>query len=162
MLARRASNQEGCAVRLGNKLYELFSDYGWSFLRPFLAWAFFVFISFLIYLIYWWGALSTARTCCNSCSAAGGAFYLAVRHGLVFLGSSTESRMNDAYLCLFGPQTTRSCAVPDPLIQPSSICADNAPHVPVGIPTVEIFHTSLSVILIFLIVLGLRNQFKIK
>jgi hypothetical protein len=75
-----------------------------------------------------------------------------VRNGLVILGASRDARINDAYLCLYGssPPVTR--------LNPTAGTA----WIPWWITVAEMLHTLGSAILIFLIALAVRNQFKIK
>lgn len=159
MRARRASKIEGCVVRLGNKLYDCISDYGWSFLRPLVVWLLFFFTSTGVYILssFW----ASSRLICDL-STILDSLYLAFLHGIVLPGYASDHRMTEAYLWLFGAQTKRSGAVPDPLIQPPPCCVTDVPDIPVGITIFEMGHTLISAILIFLIVLGLRNQFKIQ
>ena len=68
MRARRISEDEGWAVRAGNVAYDLFSDFGRSFLRPFVVW---LVLLFGFAGAYWAGSFPAApRTGCDRLSAA--------------------------------------------------------------------------------------------
>jgi hypothetical protein len=68
----------------------------------------------------------------------------------------------DAYLCLFGPRTVSAGVPPDPPHPPAAPIRIPIPDIPGWVTVAEMAHTLISVILIFLIALALRNQFKIK
>ena len=160
MRARRISEDEGWAVRAGNVAYDLFSDFGRSFLRPLAVW---LVLLFGFSGAYWAGSFPVApRTGCDRLSAFGYSIYLGVRSGLVLLGSVKDERLTDAYLCLFGRQTIPANLPPDPPHAPGDPLLTRIPDIPAWVTAAEMAHSFFSVILIFLIALAIRNQFKIK
>jgi hypothetical protein len=157
---RRLSEDEGRAVFLGNIAYDLLADFGRSFLRPLAVWAG---LTFGVTCLYWLSFLLTpARDGCGWLSAFGHSLYLAVRSGFVLLGRARDQRLMDAYLCLFGPRTVSAGVPPDPPHPPAAPIRIPIPDIPGWVTVAEMAHTLISVILIFLIALALRNQFKIK
>lgn len=118
-------------------LYEYSSDFGRSVMRPLFWLLFFGFLFQVLYLKY---PIDSEPQETISCDRSEAATYLSVRSALPFLPSAIyPENLNRNYDCLYGK--------------------DNAPGV---IVFITIFQAILSTILIFLLLLALRNHFRIK
>ena len=73
----------------------------------------------------------------------GEAAYLAIKNGLIVIGLGSEGKINQAHACLYGGTV-------------------GAPVFPSGISIWQIVQNLLSAPIIFLFLLGVRNNFKIK
>ena len=121
--------------------YDAVSDCGRSIARPFMAW----FISIAVFAaFYWWSA--GLKTVCASSSdhPVGEALLLSLKNAFVGLSTSRDPRFITAYDCLYS--------------------ASNGPgEIPLIVTLAEILvQIPISVSLIFLFLLAIRNRFKIK
>jgi len=126
-------------------LYEVTSDFGRSVGRPFGIWCLVGLAAFCAY--YFYSAAPSAWTCAGE--VANGvmpwieSLYLSIKNGLIVIGPGSDSKLNQAHACLYGGTTA-------------------TPVVPSSINMVQLLQNILSAPLIFLFLLGLRNQFKLK
>ena len=125
--------------------YDFFADCGRSIWRPFVTWAALV-LGFAAF--YFSRAADSLATRCGSPETpAFQALYLSIKNGLVLFGGTRDTRINQAYLCLYGSQSGVS---------------DQA-NIPLSVTYVEtLAQTPISAVLLFLFLLAVRNQFKIK
>lgn len=123
-------------------LYEYSSDFGRSVILPLFWLLFFVFLFQVIYLKY---SIDSEPPETISCDRTEAALYLSVRNALPFLPATGYSEnLSRSYACLYGKHS------------------DGKENVPNAIVFISIFQTILSTILIFLLLLALRNHFRIK
>ncbi len=124
--------------------YDLIADCGRSIWRPFFTWAGLI-LAFAAF--YFWRAVDgIAARCANVDSPALQALYLSIKNALVLFGGTRDARVNQAYLCLYGNGGEV-----------------NQPAIPTSVTFVEMLaQTPISAMLIFLFLLAVRNQFKIK
>lgn len=146
-------------------VYQLFSDFGRSIWRPLLCWLLFMVAFTLCYLshhltalepsntLYNWG-LGTATTpafteltCLNKNPSKPliAAFSLSFHNSLVFLGLGRSEKLAQNYACLYGRAED-----------------SHAPLMPDAVVFAGLGQTVLSAVLIFLLLLALRNYFRIK
>lgn len=131
--------------------YQYLSDFGRSVMRP-LGWLLFFGILFqalyLKYPIENQSALMPNNVETQeviSCDRSDAAIYLSVRSALPFLPATSYSEnLSRSYACLYGKDS------------------DGKENIPNAIVFISIFQTILSAILIFLLLLALRNHFRIK
>jgi len=126
-------------------LYETFSDFGRSVWRPVLWLVVFTFLFFLIY----WNPLTTQNWetthITPSCERTEAALYLTIRHAFpIFFVASPSKKLDQSYDCLSGQVKNQSVIVSNMVIY------------------VGVVQTAISTMLIFLVLLALRNHFKIK
>lgn len=122
--------------------YEYSSDFGRSVMRPFLWLLVFGFLFQVIYLKY---SIDSEPPESISCDRSEAATYLSVRSALPFLPSAIyPENLNRNYECLYGKKS------------------DGKENIPSVIVFITIFQAILSTILIFLLLLALRNHFRIK
>lgn len=134
----------GPSVWLG-MVYDAFADCGRSIWRPFIAW---------VALVFGFGAFyfscaedGFAARCGGPETPALQALYLSIKNGLVVFGGTRDARINQAYHCLYSSQSGIS---------------DQA-NIPLSVTFVEtLLQMPISAVLLFLFLLGVRNQFKIK
>lgn len=120
-------------------LYEFFSDFGRSVWRPTWWLVFFTAIFFLIYLNPFSTQNEETTQIITSCERTEAAFYLSVRHAFpIFFDASHSKKLAQSYKCLYGH-------------------VKDQPAIYVGV-----VQTAISTMLVFLILLALRNHFKIK
>ncbi len=149
-------------------VYDAFSDFGRSMMRPFYAWAALTAAFAAFYILTSavapppaandagffarnlpfaraavFGELKCAGDGMNDISPLGEAAYLAVKNGLIVIGLGSEGKINQAHACLYGGTV-------------------GAPVFPSGISIWQIVQNLLSAPIIFLFLLGVRNNFKIK
>ena len=143
----------------GNIAYEFFSDFGRSIVRPLIGLVSLMLLMTCIH-IYAHSCLnkepiSTSRTKTHmtkqsdlkGCNIRSSAFRVAAKNGAIGFLQNPAKRSTSVrdYTCLYGTYN------------------DNVtPKVPNSIFWIELFHTLFSVILIFLALLGIRNNFKLK
>lgn len=159
-------------------LYELTSDFGRSFSRPFICWAL-ALVLFSLANLYDTG-LKLADPCQNSTNmkAWQAAYSIGLKNAVPLLGLTKTDNVKRAEACLYGsaplygtaPQkepAIRTSSQPNPrlktnyqTINPSK--QNLAPDVPFTKTILGIGHSILSLIFIFLLLLALRNQFRIK
>lgn len=136
-------------------LYDLTSDFGRSLWRPMALWAF---VFCLFSSLYQVNATElVGETCKNSndMTPRYAANTIAAKNSLLFLGMDRTDKLKRAYGCLYSWT---------PLIRLSSGAETKqmAPNVPWKVSLYGILHSILSLTLIFLLLLAIRNQFKIK
>jgi hypothetical protein len=130
----------GPSVWLG-MFYDFLSDCGRSIWRPFVAWAALV-LGFAAF--YFWRSTDGLATRCGSLETPLQALYLSIKNGLVLFGGTRDTRINQAYLCLYGGDANQAA-------------------IPLSVTYVEtVLQTPISAVLLFLFLLAVRNQFKIK
>ena len=126
-------------------VYDFFADCGRSIWRPFATWAALVFAFAAFYFSRSTDSLATR--CGSPETPALQALYLSIKNGLVVFGGTRDARINQAYLCLYGSHGS---------------AADQA-DIPLSVTYVEtLLQTPISAVLLFLFLLAVRNQFKIK
>ncbi len=117
--------------------YDVFADCGRSIFRPALVWLASVFVFAVIYLRM---ADPLAWTCGAPFVKA---LFLSGRNALVLFSGSRDARIGQAYRCLYG--------------------GDGEPDIPDAVSFLEAFvQVPLSAALIFLVLLAVKNRFKIK
>ena len=142
--------------------YQFSSDFGRSMLLPLIGWMLLMIISALIYLDQhlrmvkpastaeqWIVGVGTAPAMASlSCldsneNSVAAAAYLSIHNGLVFSGLGRSSKLDQSYVCLYGGDSS-------------------TPKMPNDVVFFGIFQTVFSAIFIFLLLLAVRNQFRIK
>jgi hypothetical protein len=125
-------------------LYDLLADCGRSIVRPMLLWqASVVFFAILYTRLADQGGEGWSR-----CVGEGGApfikaLFLSGRNALVLFSGGRDARITQAYRCLYG--------------------GDGEPHIPDSVSFLEAFvQVPVSAVLIFLLLLAIKNRFKIK
>jgi hypothetical protein len=120
-------------------LYDVFADCGRSIFRPASLWI----LSVLAFAILYMRLAEGAWTCGTPFYKA---LYISGRNALVLSSGGKDERITQAYRCLFGPD------------------GDKLPlKIPDGVSFVESFvQVPLSAVLIFLLLLAVKNRFKIK
>ena len=132
---------------LASILYDVLTDYGWSYLRPLFVWLVLLAGMAGVYL-----AEVPAREAggypqgCISDGMVKQASLLSLHNGLLFATAGQRAFVNRAYVCLYGRKDE---AVKDVKL-------------PARLGLYGTIHTLLSAILIFFILLALRNRFRIK
>ncbi len=120
--------------------YDIFSDCGRSIWRPFVTWTLLTLVFSSFYLAQ--SGDGDPRRCGGSLMSQ--ALYLSGKNALVFFSGTRDARINQSYLCLYGGDVAQ-------------------PSIPTSVTLLESFvQMPISAILIFLFLLGVRNQFKIK
>ena len=126
-------------------LYDAIANFGQSATRPLLVW-----ITQIVIFGYFYFREGYYRGAdWLTCLQAGGdpllqALLISVKNAFVAFASSRDPRIISAYECLYGPSTV-------------------APHIPLRVTITEMLvQVPLSAALIFLFLLAVRNQFKIK
>ncbi len=123
-------------------LYQYSSDFGRSVMRP-LFWL--LIFGFLFYWVYLGYSIDPKHQETTPCDHSEAAIYLSVRSASPFLPATGYSEnLNRSYACLYGRNS------------------DGKENIPNAIVFISIFQTILSTILIFLLLLALRNHFRIK
>jgi uncharacterized protein YjbI with pentapeptide repeats len=123
-------------------LYEYSSDFGRSVMLP-LIWL--LVLGFLFQVLYLKYPIDSDLQEAISCDRSEAAIYLSVRSTLPFLPATSYSEnLSRSYTCLYGKNS------------------DGKENIPNAIVFISIFQTILSSILIFLLLLALRNHFRIK
>jgi uncharacterized protein YjbI with pentapeptide repeats len=140
-------------------IFDKLSDFGQSFTRPLLTWLAAIIFFALIYLSplsgraiepfgMTWPMLIRSFDYCHSTATAqhfgavGEAFALSLRNAVIFDRSEASHR---TYVCLYGAETNNV----DPIV-------------PLAATLWSILQSTLSIVLIFLFGLGLRNTFRLK
>ena len=127
--------------------YDGFADCGRSVIRPLSLWALSVFCFALFYLR---SAIESTPEAWRKCLSEGGdpwakALDASSRNALV-VTSGRDARVDQAYRCLFGPEEEKL-----PLNIPDSVSFVES-----------FFQVPISAFLIFLVLLAVKNRFKIK
>ena len=120
--------------------YDAFSDYGRSIARPLAIW---LASAIAFAAIYAWNAGVAVSGWGSACAGDGAskalkALTLSAANSLPLIGSSRSEVAAEFYKCL------------------------SLPHAPAWSPILQIWQTLWSAVLLFLFLLALRNQFKIK
>jgi len=113
-------------------IYEKTSDFGRNFWRPLAGW-----LSVFGVFAFLYASLATATKW-----AWGSALYISFRHGLIFSGLTRSDSWDNAMQTLFGKGDTLD--------------------IPTSITWAMAFQPLISAVFIFLFLLALRNQFKIR
>lgn len=159
--ARRLSWPEGARFWFG-LFYQIISNFGRSTLRPVLCWLVVTWLFAGLYFAAHLSAASAAGRAANSdpsCIAGEGdpvseALHLSFEKGLVFGGLADPNRSYQTRACLFG--LTR---VQQPQTELRSFAIPNTPSLAVALGA---FQSALSAALIFLFLMAVRNEFRIK
>lgn len=138
--------------------FDVFSNYGRSILRPLFTWLFsIIFFSYAYLLIhlpegnYWIDG--EGRCSHEQGSALKSAFILSTSKALVFSAASGENSPELAKQCLYGEEVLSSSTSTDFAI---------GHHVLYSLFYTEVAQVLVSSILVFLVLLGIRNHFKLK
>jgi hypothetical protein len=143
--------------------YQILSDFGRSMLLPLAWWAGTTIFFTCFYLDYHLesshppGTISewaigvkmkpafAELSCLNeqTSNPLAAAAYLAIHNGLVFSGLGRSSKLEQSYACLYGESSS-------------------SPLIPDTIAFMSVLQTLLSAVLIFLLLLAVRNQFRIR
>jgi pentapeptide repeat protein len=132
-------------------LYELLSDFGRSVWRPLLWWFVSVFLFANFYLgqhktAYEPKSTNTQLSCLNGSqdNPVTAARFLSIYNGLVIAGFGRSEKLSQSYACLYGGGQDQPVTMPDKVV-----CAG-------------IIQSIFSAVMLFLLLLALRNKFKIK
>ncbi len=122
--------------------YDGVADCGRSIVRPAFVWL----ASILVFAAFYW--LRATADIETRCAEASGplvqALYLSVKNALVLFGGTRDARANQAYLCLYDGTPQQ-------------------PHIPATVTFAEtLLQIPVSAALIFLLLLAVKNRFKIK
>jgi hypothetical protein len=122
-------------------LYQAFSDFGRSLVRP-VAWWFALVGLFTLF----YGTRPTISP--NTCGGSSvgpwiDALYLAIRNGSIVTGLGGDAKLREAYSCLYGK-------------------VNDVPFIPYSVIYVGLVQTVLSAILVFLFLLAVRSHFRIR
>ena len=133
-----------------NFWYDIFSDCGRSIWRPFLLWVLTLFGSTAAYL---WNAgigFANWRSLCwaNESSVSWKALSLSIANALPVIGPSRPEEIRSIYACLYGVSGVTQ--------------GSQQFNIPPWSPVIQAGQNVVSAILIFLFLLAIRNQFKIK
>lgn len=126
-------------------LYEVLSDFGRSILRP-LGWLMVVMVFFSVFYFLChlhFSPFDVEPSRAVDCDPVFGAIYLAMQNGLLFSGLGRLSKLEKTYACLYGGN-------------PSD------PTMPDLVVFFGMLQTLFSAALIFLLLLAIRNHFRIK
>jgi len=136
--------------RLFIRLYGMLSDFGRSIIWPLTWW----FETTALFIGIYWG-LSAAFDVANAACGRGGsllsAIYLGLRRGLVFPGFGEGQELEQTFSCLYG--TTKIVANGSERV---------VAMIPDSVAILGLLQTLFSAVLIFLLLLAVRNQFRIK
>lgn len=130
------------------EFYGFFSDFGRSIFRPALWWLVTT-VGFAASYLGRHALMDSSGCIAGSGSPFRSAIYVALRKALIFPGLGTDQKLDVAYACLFGKTQISENGRALPLI-------------PDSIAYLGIAQTLISAALIFLILLAVRNQFRIK
>ncbi|WP_152630682.1 hypothetical protein [Thalassospira sp. HJ] len=140
-----------------NLSFEVFSDYGRSILRPLFSWLISIILfSYLYFLLHlpkgnFW-AFDEGKCVDGNGSALKSAVLLSTSKALVFSAASGKEAQELAKLCLYGGNANESSPYSSPLPN----------HLFHSLFYLEVTQVIWSSILVFLILLGIRNHFKLK
>ncbi len=125
-------------------VYDLLADCGRSIVRPVLLWCGSVVAFAMVYTrLADQGGEAWSRCVAQGATPAVKALFLSGRNALVLFGGGRDARISQAYQCLYG-------GAPEPQIPDSVSFLEAFVQVP------------LSAVLIFLLLLAIKNRFKIK
>lgn len=150
--------------------YELFSDFGRSFIRPTLWW--FACLWLFANLTLSGAGLLDETKCHNSqLTPKEAATTIGLKNSLLILGLTKTNIVKQAELCLYGAnkngEVARNPKPYDPKIKrsyqaKSTKVEATKTDIPFKAAVQGIAHSLLSLLFIFLLLLAIRNQFKIK
>ena len=172
---RRSEDTFWHAVLWLGYMYQLLSDFGRSPMRPLFLWFVSVIIFAALYLGHhpafaknWWSGFgwefqslagSNGVPPLTCVAGPGGrsvaALQLSVHKGLLFLGLVPATKLNQIHACLYGIHPVSAA-------QPSQLPVSFLPVIPDGVTALSFIQHPLSVVLIFLFLLAIRNHFRIK
>ena len=124
--------------------YEIFSNFGRSIFRPFIALITLIIVSASFY--YCSQAPADPRppsTLVEHCDSLEAAVYVSIHNALIFAGQIRSTKLEQSYNCLY-PESGSISGVPTDIVY------------------FGIVETIASAVLIFLLLLAVRNQFRIK
>ena len=138
-------------------LYSLFSDFGRSALRPLLLWALGVFGFAWCYFSQaggrWADVLNWSLPCdAGTGNAVTAALGLSLRNALLLPGGGSAARLDQIYACLYGIHDSAAGELPARLRL----------VIPDAVAFAGVMQSLLSAVMIFLLLLALRNHFRIK
>lgn len=136
-------------------LYDLIADCGRSILRPFSVWGLVTAIFIACYLILSPDFPRIASHCRGgqhneSVTPIGEATFLALKNGLVLGGIASGGRVEQAHTCLYGESGLTGSSE-----------GQRGPILPLKVAILELFQAVVSAPLLFLTLLGIRNQLRI-
>ncbi len=152
--------------------YELTSNFGRSLIRPLICWFAVFFLFSHLYLSA--SSLGVNQRCENSAvlTARQAANTISLKNALLVVGLDRTDKLKRAYACLYGAaslyeKASETTQQKNHGQKPShqgirKNPSRRAPDIPFYVNTVGIVQSLLSLIFIFLFLLALRNQFKIK
>ena len=154
IVARRGVD-DGPVERFFGHVYELFSDFGRSILRPVWrwlgGWVLFSVVYLLRSLPVQLGKGVTPIICVDGTgNPLSEALTISLKNAMLFIGWDRTDRLKRAFACLYGSQ---------PLYEGS---ARKAPVIPIDVAFTALLQNILSLALLFLFALALRNHFKVK
>ena len=138
-------------------LYSLFSDFGRSVLRPLLLWALGVFGFAWCYFSQAGGRWADVLNWSLPCDAGTGnavcaALGLSLRNALPLPGGRSAAKLDQIYACLYGIHNNAAGELPVRLRL----------IIPDGVALAGVAQSLWSVVMIFLLLLALRNHFRMK
>lgn len=155
--------------------YELFSDFGRSFIRPALWW--FACLWLFANLTLSGSGLVDKTKCHNSqLSPKEAAYTIGLKNSLLILGLTKTNIVKQAELCLYGLNKNGMNKNGDAINKPKPynpkikrnykdkqrLAETTKTDIPFKAAVQGITHSGLSLLFIFLLLLAIRNQFKIK
>ncbi len=144
MRSLRALKGAGFWYSLFSYAYDAITDFGASYLRPLVLWG--LLLASMMFHYQSASTVSLSERPENCDSPYEHAALLSLHNGLLFATAGQRPFVLKAYHCLFGKKGT----APNDVVPPA------------GLGLWGILQTSLSAVLIFFILLALRNRFKIK
>ena len=157
---RNVSGVREAIIWFASILYQGLSNFGRSLLLPFIWLAVTVVAFEDIYLDSHRSYVTDEKVAVQACvvgsehsDAESAAFALSLRNTLSFAGLGGPEKLNQVYRCLYGVEGTTSAAFPESRMPP---------HIPDNVAIWSFIQTVFSAALIFLLLLALRNHFRIK
>lgn len=146
-------------------LYELFSDFGRSFIRPIIWWSACLWL--FANLTLSGAGLVNDKKCHNSTITPNQAAYtIGLKNSLLILGLNKTNIVKQAEQCLYGinknKNATNKLSKHNPKIKRTYQAKTTKTDIPFKAMVQGILHSGLSILFIFLFLLAIRNQFKIK
>ena len=157
---RNARSLKEAFIWFVSLLYQGLSNFGRGILLP-LIWLIVTVMAFEdIYLDRHRDYVADEKAAVHACvvgsehsNAESAAFALALRNTLPFAGLGGPEKLNQIYRCLYGVEGAKTAGFPETRMPP---------HIPDGVAQWSFFQTLISAVLIFLLLLALRNHFRIK
>jgi hypothetical protein len=150
--------------------YDVFSDYGRSYVRPLMLWSAAMLVCWAVYIVashpfagrkvpigsYVASVLGGDIRCGRGELVRLVSGHLAVKNGLLFIGWENSDRAKQSHACLFGMTVLEYPA------QGSETAIRSAePFIPIIVQLLALLQTIVSAVAIFLFFLALRNHFRI-